>query len=143
MRRRRLQHEESEFVKEHLRLLRLFLQGIREARRLTQEDVSLVGTMDNKTVGRVERGDAEPSYSTLLLISRGLGLSPACLLRMLADYVEHGHDSGITVWCEGTYYAKNGSEWVEIWRGKGKGRRPHTRERESPKPGIERRRVKK
>jgi transcriptional regulator with XRE-family HTH domain len=53
----------------------------RKRRNLTQEDLSGIACLHRTHIARLERGELNPSFRTLLSISRKLGISLSYLLR--------------------------------------------------------------
>jgi len=62
-----------------------FFRQMREAHGLTQQEASFRAQLDNKTFGRVERGEVTPTFETLILFAGVFELSPAEFLHRLAD----------------------------------------------------------
>lgn len=56
------------------------LRKLRESKGLTQEELSHECEIPLSQVGRFERGVRSPTLSTILVLSKGLGVEPKVLL---------------------------------------------------------------
>jgi transcriptional regulator with XRE-family HTH domain len=56
------------------------LRSVREAKKLTQEELAYRCEIPLSQVGRMERGVRSPTLSTILVLSKGLGVEPKVLL---------------------------------------------------------------
>jgi transcriptional regulator with XRE-family HTH domain len=63
----------------------LSLRELREKRGLTQEAVALLGGIDKAQVSRLERGLSKPRATTVVALSRALGLSVSTMQAVLAN----------------------------------------------------------
>lgn len=94
--------------------LREFIQELRNKRGLSQQKVSRDGNLGKEAIGRIERGEKDPSYSALLGVARGLGLTPERFFRLFSRYL-----MGRKLKCwelEGRYRSEDGKELMEIWK---------------------------
>jgi len=57
------------------------VSSARKRKKLTQEDLSGITCLHRTHIARLERGELNPSFWTLLSISRKLGISLSYLLR--------------------------------------------------------------
>jgi transcriptional regulator with XRE-family HTH domain len=71
-----------------LRVLRVTVGVLRLQRGLSQYEVGSSGELDDKYVGKLERGELAPSFRALVGVARGLGMSSAEFFRTLADDLE-------------------------------------------------------
>ncbi len=60
------------------------LRALRTERRMSQDDLASRTDVHPTAIGRLERGDREPRLTTILRVSRGLGVQPGALLDELA-----------------------------------------------------------
>lgn len=65
------------------------LRDLRTARGFTQEDLADAADVHLTHIGGIERGQRNPSYSTLLALAAGLGVQPGELIS-LADRLRGG-----------------------------------------------------
>jgi transcriptional regulator with XRE-family HTH domain len=68
----------------------LSLRELREKRGLTQEAVALLGGIDKAQVSRLERGLSKPRATTVVALSRALGLSVSTMQAVLANRTPDG-----------------------------------------------------
>ena len=61
------------------------LRELREREGLTQDRLGKLSGLHSSIIGRLERGEHEPRLSSLLSVSRGLGVLPGELIDTLAD----------------------------------------------------------
>jgi transcriptional regulator with XRE-family HTH domain len=59
----------------------LNLRRLRERRRLSQEELGEICDLHRTEISLLERAGREPRLSTIVRLARGLGVSPATLLR--------------------------------------------------------------
>ncbi len=59
------------------------LRTLRKARKLSQEALANQSDLWLSIVGRIERGEIEPTLSTLKLLCKGLDITPSVLLDFL------------------------------------------------------------
>ena len=59
------------------------LRTLRKARKLSQEALANQSDLWLSIVGRIERGEIDPTLSTIKLLSKGLGTTPSVLLDFL------------------------------------------------------------
>lgn len=57
------------------------VRELRKARGYTQDLFVKMSGIDRRTFQRIERGESDPTYGTLLIISKTLGVSLAELVR--------------------------------------------------------------
>lgn len=61
------------------------IREIRAGKRLTQEQVADAGRLDRKTVGRMESGVYVPTFTALVSIADGLGVTLGDLVRVYEE----------------------------------------------------------
>lgn len=64
------------------------LKEIRVVRGLSQEEAGLRSGVGRRFFGEVERGEANPTFATILKVSRGLEVSAAELVRRAEAHVD-------------------------------------------------------
>ncbi len=57
------------------------VRKIRTEQRLSQEDLAYTADIPLSQIGRIERGEINPTISTLYALSHGLGIHPSKLLK--------------------------------------------------------------
>ncbi|MBZ0137639.1 MAG: helix-turn-helix domain-containing protein [Planctomycetes bacterium] len=57
------------------------IEGIRGYKSMSQSELAAAADLSNAAVSRVERGESNPTLTTVLAIARGLALSPSELMR--------------------------------------------------------------
>lgn len=63
------------------------VRALRAERGLSQEAVSLRGDLSRGFYGRVERGDANATFETIVKVSRGLEVPAAELVTLAESYL--------------------------------------------------------
>lgn len=64
----------------------LALRTIRERIGLSQEEASLRSGTARDYFGRMERGDQNPTYATMIKLAEGLGVTPQDLVALAEDF---------------------------------------------------------
>ena len=68
----------------------LAMQRLRRARGLSQEDVAGITEIDRGYVGRLERGEANPTLMMLVRLANAFGVSLSELLRTVRSWPRSG-----------------------------------------------------
>ena len=67
------------------------VRRLREALRLTQEDLAEVSELDRSYIGGVERGERNPALDAILRLSSALNVAPAALFDDIGENVPQAH----------------------------------------------------
>ena len=63
------------------------VRALREAKQIAQEALALEAEMDRSYLGKVERGEKQPSLDIVFRLSRVLGVTPAELVEKVSRRV--------------------------------------------------------
>ena len=100
-------------LEEHSGSLRQFIRRLRQKRDLSQHQVSLEGGLSKEAVGRIERGETDPTFRTLLGVAQGLKLTPERFFRLFGRFLA---GKKLDTWSlEGRYRSEDGTEQMELW----------------------------
>ncbi len=102
-------------IDEDCRRLRRFLCELRRSHGLSQFQAAAKACIDEKTYGRIERGEFMPRYSTLLQIAAGYEMSQAEFHAALSEFCREPGCKPRRL-CTGKYYSPDGRECIEIWK---------------------------
>jgi len=94
--------------------LRKFLKQLREKLGLSQEEVALKAGLGIKQVGRLERGENDPRFSTVFLIGLGLGLTPEEFLEQWLLFLRE-QDIKASKKMVGRFFSEDGTREIELW----------------------------
>ncbi len=64
------------------------LRDVRKARGLSQEEAGLRSGVGRRFFGELERGEANPTFATILKISQGLEITAAELIRRAETHLD-------------------------------------------------------
>ena len=91
-----------------------FIRALRQKRGLSQHKVSLDGGLGREAVGRIERGETDPTHRTLLAVARGLRLTPERFFRLYGLFLFSREWDDWHL--RGQYYSEDGSERLQLWK---------------------------
>ena len=115
MRRRELTDEQRDLVGRCRKRLGETLRRLRKACGLSQEAASHRAGLDNKTVGRIERGEVTPTLDTFVLLVAVYSRRPSEFQQHIAA-IFGGIAFRETRQCLGRLAVTDGPFVVEVWR---------------------------
>ncbi len=94
--------------------LREFLKELREKLGLSQEGVAIKAGLGVKQVGRLERGENDPRFSTFLLMGQGLGLRPEDFFEQWLLFLK-GKNLEAPRQIVGRFFSEDGKQEMVLW----------------------------